>query len=208
MAFLETGLPVNPGEQLPPVDQLLFTAARTPNAWTEQGVDPELIYQAYELAKFGPTSSNTSPARFVFITSEEGKERLRPLLAPGNVAKSMTAPVVAIIAQDMAFYEKAEIFFPDRADMIKTAFAGNAELVEDTAFRNSSLQGAYLMLALRLLGLDCGPISGFSRAGVDQAFFAGTEIRSNFLCNIGYGAAEGIYPRNPRLSFEQACWMA
>ncbi len=150
-----------------------------------------------------PTSANCSPARIVFVRSPEGKERLRPALAPGNVDKTMSSPVTAIIAHDMAFYDKLPQLFP-HADA-RSWFVGKPELSATAAFRNGSLQGAYLMLAARALGLDCGPMSGFDNAKVDAEFFAGTPVRSNFLCNLGYGDASKLFPRSLRLSFDEAC---
>jgi 3-hydroxypropanoate dehydrogenase len=180
-------------------------------------VSDETLQAIYELMKWGPTSSNTCPARFVFIRTPEGKERLRPSLAPGNVEKTMTAPVTAIIAYDLLFYEKLPKLFPHNPAM-RDNFAGNPQLVETTAKRNSSLQGAYLMIAARALGLDCGPMSGFDNAkldeeffgagkeceGCDQEFFPAGHVKSNFLCNLGYGDAGKLFPRGPRLAFEEA----
>ena len=153
--------------------------------------------------KYGPTSANTCPARIVFVKSKEAREKLLPCVAPPNADKVKTAPVTAIIAMDMAFYEKLpELFLHVDA---RAWFAGNAALIESTAFRNSSLQGGYFMLAARAVGLDCGPMSGFDNAKLDAAFFAGTTWKSNFLCNLGYGDASKLHPRNPRLAFDEAC---
>jgi 3-hydroxypropanoate dehydrogenase len=184
------------------VDQI-FRAARTHNVWLPHPVPSQLLRQAYELASLGPTSANTTPARYVFLTTREAKERLRPALAPGNVEKTMAAPVTAIIAWDTEFHEKLPRLFPQR-DM-RSMFLGKPDLIEATAFRNSSLQGAYFMLAARSLGLDCGPMSGFDAAKVDAEFFPDGKWKSNFLCNLGYGDSTKLFPRNPRLSFEEAC---
>lgn len=182
---------------------ILFRNARTHSAWLDKPVPNSLLEQVYDLAKMGPTSANCSPMRIVFVASKSAKERLKPALAEGNVEKTMSAPVTAIIGQDMEFYEKLPELFP-HADA-RSWFAGNKALIESTAFRNSSLQGAYFMLAARALGLDCGPMSGFDNGKVDELFFAGTNIRSNFICNLGYGDATKLYPRSPRLEFAVAC---
>jgi 3-hydroxypropanoate dehydrogenase len=185
------------------LDQL-FREARTFNAWLPKGVSDEQLHQLYDLAKFGPTSANSSPMRVVFVKSKAAKEKLSPLMSDGNRAKTMAAPVNAIVATDHAFHEKLPQLFP-HADA-KSWFDGNQPLIDITAFRNASLQGAYLMLAARSIGLDCGPMSGFDNAGVDAAFFAGTQIRSNFMINIGYGdASRDLFPRSPRLTFDEAC---
>jgi 3-hydroxypropanoate dehydrogenase len=182
---------------------IIFREARTRNGWEDRAVSTTLMQAVYDLMKWGPTSANCSPARFVFVTSKEAKERLRPHLAPGNVAKTMAAPASVIIGHDLAFYEKLPQLFPQTD--AKSWFAGNDALIASTAFRNGSLQGAYFIIAARALGLDCGPMSGFDNEGVDREFFAGTTVKSNFLCNIGYGTDENLYPRNPRLSFDEAC---
>ncbi len=189
---------------LPPetLDQV-FRTARTRNGWTPQTVSEALLREVYDLVKFGPTSANASPARFVFVTSDAGKARLSPFLSATNRDKTMAAPVCAIVAHDLAFAQDLPRLFP-HAPTAKDWFADPA-LAETTAFRNGTLQGAYLIVAARLLGLDCGPMSGFDNAGVDKAFFAGTTVKSNFLINIGYGSEENLFPRNPRLSFEEAC---
>lgn len=185
------------------LDQL-FREARTFNAWLPKDVGDEQLHQLYELAKFGPTSANSSPMRVVFVKSKAAKEKLSPFLSEGNRAKTMAAPVTAIVAQDHAFHEKLPQLFP-HADA-KSWFEGNQPLIDTTAFHNASLQGAYLILAARAVGLDCGPMSGFDNAGVDAAFFAGTQVRSNFLVNIGYGdASRDLFPRSPRLAFDEAC---
>lgn len=185
------------------LDQL-FRSARTYNAFLPKPVSEEQLHALYELAKFGPTSANSSPMRVVFVKSEAGKEKLKPFLSEGNRAKTLAAPVTAIIANDHEFYEKLPQLFP-HADA-RSWFVGNQEMIDRTAFRNATLQGAYVIMAARSLGLDCGPMSGFDNAGVDQAFFAGTSIKSNFLINIGYGdASRDLFPRSPRLSFDEAC---
>ena len=179
----------------------LFRTARTYNAWLPKDVTDEQLRQVYELAKFGPTSANSSPMRVVFVKSKEAKDKLAPFLSEGNRAKTLAAPVTAIVGTDHAFYEKLPQLFP-HADA-RSWFVGNQPLIDTTAFRNSSLQGAYLILALRAVGLDCGPMSGFDSAKVDDAFFAGTRVRSNFLCNIGYGDSTKLFPRSPRLAFDE-----
>ncbi|TAK90292.1 MAG: malonic semialdehyde reductase [Burkholderiaceae bacterium] len=181
----------------------LFLRARTYTAWLPKPVSDSTLRQLYDIFKFGPTSSNCSPARIVFVKSQAAKEKLKPALAPGNVDKTMAAPVTAIVAMDMEFYEELPLLFPHTD--ARSWFVGNPALIESTAFRNSSLQGAYLMLAARALGLDCGPMSGFDNAVLDAAFFPEGTVKSNFLCNLGYGDASKLHPRGPRLSFETAC---
>jgi 3-hydroxypropanoate dehydrogenase len=196
---------------------VLFREARTHNAWLPKPVPDDLLRQLYDLVKFGPTSANSSPARFVFLRTRAAKERLRPALSPGNADKTMSAPVVVIVAYDLKFYEKLPKLFPHNPKM-RDVFAGNPQLIETTARRNSTLQGAYLMLAARSLGLDCGPMSGFDNAKVDEEFFAAGQseggdeeffpsghLKSNFLCNLGYGDKSKLFPRNPRLDFGEAC---
>lgn len=184
------------------LDQL-FRTARSFNAWLDKEVTDEQLHQLYDLAKFGPTSANSSPMRVVFVKSKDGKERLKPYLAASNVTKSMTAPVVAIVATDFAFYENLPKLFPHTD--ARSWFVGNEPSIQSTGFRNSSLQGAYLIMAARALGLDCGPMSGFDQAGVDAEFFAGTQTRSNFLVALGYGDRDtNLFPRNPRLDFDEA----
>ncbi|HEU4671002.1 MAG TPA: malonic semialdehyde reductase [Dyella sp.] len=188
------------------LDQL-FRNARTYNAWLDREVTDAQLHQLYDLLKFGPTSANSSPMRLVFVKSAEAKAKLSPFLSEGNRAKTMAAPVTAIVANDHAFHEKLPQLFP-HADA-KSWFEGNQPLIDTTAFRNATLQGAYLILAARAVGLDCGPMSGFDNAGVDAAFFAGTTIKSNFLVNLGYGdASRDLFPRSPRLSFDEACTIA
>ncbi|MBU8543310.1 MULTISPECIES: malonic semialdehyde reductase [Roseomonadaceae] len=181
---------------------ILFREARTQNKWQDRQVPDSKLEEVYNLLKFAPTSANASPARFVFIRTSEGKARLKPALSAGNMEKTMTAPVIAIVAHDMAFYDKLPFLFP-HADA-RSWFASTPALAETTAFRNGTLQGAYLILAARAAGLDAGPMSGFDNAKVDEAFFAGTTWKSNFLVNLGYGDPEGLFPRSPRLSFDEA----
>ncbi len=182
---------------------ILFRAARTYSKFKDTPVSDDLLRQAWDLARMGPTSVNCQPMRIVFVRSPGAKQRLKPALAPGNLDKTMAAPVTAIIGHDMEFYDRLPVLFP-HADA-RAWFAGNDAMIQGTAFRNGTLQGAYFMLALRGLGLDCGAMSGFDNAKVDEAFFAGTSIRSNFLVNIGYGDAAGLFPRGPRLDFAEAC---
>jgi 3-hydroxypropanoate dehydrogenase len=182
------------------LDQL-FREARTHNAWLDKDVPDALLHEIVDLAKFGPTSANSSPARFLFVKSREAKERLKPHLSEGNRDKTMKAPVCAIIGYDLDFYEHLPKLFPHTD--ARSWFAGNEAKILDTAFRNGTLQGAYLMLAARALGLDCGPMSGFDNEGVDRDFFAGTNIKSNFLCSLGYGDAGVLFPRSPRFAFDE-----
>lgn len=181
----------------------LFLSARTHNRFLDRAVPEELLRRAWDLARMGPTAANCQPMRVVFVRGAEAKAKLKGALAPGNVDKTMAAPVTAIVATDMEFYEKLPKLFP-QVDA-RSWYAGNQPLIAETAARNSSLQGAYLIIALRSLGLDCGPMSGFDAAALDAAFFAGTSVKSNFLINIGYGDAAALYPRNPRLDFDEAC---
>jgi 3-hydroxypropanoate dehydrogenase len=184
------------------LDQL-FLKARTHWVWRPEPVPLELLKELYNVARFGPTSANSSPARFVFLTTPQAKERLRPALSPTNVEKTMTAPVTVIVAWDTEFHDKLPQLFPAR-DM-RSIFAGNAVLIHETAFRNGTLQGAYFMIAARGLGLDCGPMSGFDQQKVNAEFFPDGKWKANFLCNIGYGDPSKLFPRNPRLSFDEAC---
>jgi 3-hydroxypropanoate dehydrogenase len=184
----------------------LFSEARTQYSFDATPVSDEDMQRLYDVVKYGPTSANSSPARFVFIRTPDGKERLKPALSAGNVEKTMGAPVTVIVAYDPRFYDLLPKLFP-HADA-RAWFAGNAELAEETAFRNSTLQGAYLILAARAIGLDAGPMSGFDRALTDRIFFAGTGWKSNFLVNLGHGTGAGIFPRAPRLAFEEACQFA
>jgi 3-hydroxypropanoate dehydrogenase len=182
---------------------LIFRKARTFSYWQDRPVPKDLLRQVYDLAKMGPTSANICPARFLFVVSKEAKERLKPALAAGNVDKTMTAPVTVIIAHDLEFYEKLPKLFP-HVDA-KAWFVGKPAFIQESAFRSGTLQGAYLMIAARALGLDCGPMSGFDNQKVDAAFLSGTPWRSNFLCNLGYGEPSKLHPRSPRLDFDEAC---
>lgn len=185
------------------IDQI-FMDARTHNYWLDKPVSEETIAELYAMMRMGPTSANCSPARIVFVQSDEAKAKLKPLLMEGNQEKTMAAPVCAIIGHDLEFYEKIPELFPHNPDA-KSWFNWSEEFAEQTAFRNGSLQGAYFMIAARALGLDCGPMSGFDQDGVNEAFFGGTTIKSNFLCNIGYGNDAKLDPRSPRLAFGDAC---
>jgi 3-hydroxypropanoate dehydrogenase len=183
------------------LDQI-FLEAHTHNKWQDKPVPDDLLRQLVDVMKMAPTSANQSPARILFVKSPEAKKRLEPLLMEGNRAKTMAAPVCAIIGYDMKFYEHLPKLFP-HADA-RSWFEGKPEpVIEASAFRNGTLQGAYLIIAARALGLDTGPMSGFDNAGVDREFFAGTSIKSNFLCNLGYGDPAGVYPRSPRFAFEE-----
>lgn len=181
----------------------LFAAARTFTHFAPRPIAVELLKRMYELAEWGPTSANSLPARFVFVVSAEAKERLRPVLSSGNVAKTMAAPATVIVAYDTRFYESLALTNP--RSTARAAFAADVAIATETAFRNSSLQGAYLILAARALGLDCGPMSGFDAARLDAEFFSDGRWRSNFLINLGYGDRATLHPRNPRLAFEDAC---
>ena len=185
----------------------LFREARSYNRWTGESVSDQTLHELYDLLKFGPTSANSTPARFVFVKSGEAKAKLVACVSPGNVVKVEQAPVTAIIAMDEKFYEKLPKLVPHMPGALNM-FKDNASLAEVTMMRNSSLQGAYLILAARALGLDCGPMSGFDNAKVDAAFFAGTPLKSNFLCALGTGTTEQLFPRNPRLAFDEACKIA
>lgn len=178
----------------------LFLSARTHNSWEEREVSDELLEKLYDTMKWGPTSMNCTPMRLVFVKSREAKERLKPALSPGNVDKTMAAPVTAIIAHDSRFYEHMPTLFPHMD--AKSMFEGNKTLAETTMFRNGTLQGGYLILAARALGLDVGPMSGFDAAKIDAEFFADGRYRSNFLANLGYGDGKNLFPRGPRLSFQ------
>jgi 3-hydroxypropanoate dehydrogenase len=183
---------------------LIFRAARTQNSWKPEAVADELLRRVYDLAKMGPTSANCSPARFVFVISQDAKKRLRPLLLPRNMDKTMAAPITAVVGYDTRFYELLPELFP-HSPTARSWFEGNEALAEETAFRNSSLQGAYLMIAARSLGLDCGPMSGFDKAKVNALYWPDGRIKANFLCNIGYGDDAKLFTRSPRLPFETAC---
>jgi 3-hydroxypropanoate dehydrogenase len=195
----------------------IFRTARTYNGWLDKQVSDETIRELYDLMKLGPTSANSTPARFLLLRTRAAKERLRPALAPGNVAKTMSAPVTAIVAYDLRFYEKLPKLAPHNP-AFRDMFANNPEMAEVAARRNATLQGAYFIIAARALGLDCGPMSGFDNAKVDEEFFgAGVErdgmydeylpgsIKSDFLCNIGYGDPSSVRPRAPRLDFDEVC---
>ena len=184
----------------------LFDHARTHNAFTNEPVPHETLRRLYDLMKWGPTSANCSPARIVFVASPEGKAQLLPCMSAGNYEKTKQAPVTAIIGMDMAFYDKLPQLFPHTD--ARPWFAGKPEVIAATAFRNSSLQGGYFIMAARALGLDCGPMSGFDAAKLDAAFFAGTRITANFVCNLGRGDPAGVFPRSPRLAFDEACRIA
>jgi len=183
--------------------EALFTEARTHNGFSAEPVSASQLRAIYDLMKWGPTSANSSPARLVFVQSAAARAKLVACLSPGNVEKTKVAPITVIIGMDMAFHEKLPFLFP-HADA-RSWFTGKPELIDTTAFRNSSLQGAYFMIAARAIGLDCGPMSGFDNAKVDAAFFAGTAVKSNFICNLGHGDPAKLFPRSPRFAFEEAC---
>jgi 3-hydroxypropanoate dehydrogenase len=184
------------------LDQI-FRSARTPNGWTDRPVEDDRMREIYDLMKWGPTSANSSPARLVWVRSADGKATLAGLAAETNRAKILQAPVTVIVGHDLDFAAELPKLMPHAAEAMQQYFAGPG-VAEVTAMRNGTLQGAYLIVAARALGLDCGPMSGFDNAGVDQAFFSGTQIRSNFICSIGHGEPASVFPRNPRLSFEEA----
>jgi 3-hydroxypropanoate dehydrogenase len=183
---------------------LLFREARTHNKWHEDAVSDETLHELYDLLKQGPTSANSSPARFLFLRTKEAKERLAPALSSGNLAKTMAAPVTVIVAYDPKFYERLPVLFPHNPDATSW-FTSNESLAATTAFRNGTLQGAYLMLAARALGLDTGGMSGFDNAKVDAEFLADRGWRSNFLVNLGKGDPSGVFARSPRMAFDEAC---
>jgi len=185
---------------------LLFRTARTQNGWLPKPVGEAQLREVYDLMKMGPTSANCSPLRIVFVRSKEGRRRLAPALSPGNVDKVMAAPVTAILGHDLAFYEHLPRLFPHNPTA-RSWFEGKPH-AEATAFRNSTLQGAYFMLAARAVGLDCGPMSGFDAAKVDAEFFPGGRVRTNFLCSIGHGDPAKLFDRSPRFAFEEACSLA
>ncbi len=197
---------------------VLFRQARTHSAWLDKPVTDDTLHRIYDLMKWGPTSANSCPARFFFVRTPEAKQRLKPVLSPGNVDKTMAAPVTVIVAYDLKFYTRLPRLFPHNPGMARL-FEENPQLIESTARRNSSLQGAYFMLAARALGLDCGPMSGFDnekldeeffgagkrRPAADEEFFSQSQIKSNFLCNLGYGNPAKLHPRGPRLEFNEVC---
>ncbi|NRD67537.1 malonic semialdehyde reductase [Corallococcus exiguus] len=199
MATTNTALDTDSLEQL-------FTEARTHSGWQDRPVTDETLRRIYEMARMAPTAVNSQPVRLVFVRSREAKERLKPALSPGNVDKTMQAPVTVIVAYDTAFHEQMPKLFPAR-DMKSVFAAMPQEAREQSAFMNGTLQGGYVILAARALGLDCGPMGGFDKAKVDEAFLQGTGWKSNFLINLGYGDPAKLFPRNPRLSFEDACRM-
>jgi 3-hydroxypropanoate dehydrogenase len=181
----------------------IFRTARTHRAWTNRPVTDETLRAIYELMKWGPTSSNCSPARIVFLRSPEAKERLRPALDAGNVAQTMAAPATAIVAYDLEFHDQLPLLVPHRD--VRSGFVGKPELIRTTAQQSGTLQGAYLIIAARALGLDCGPMGGFDNARVDATFFPEGTVKSNFLCNLGYGDPAKLHARAPRLAFDEAC---
>lgn len=199
----ETGNAPQPAKFANDTLDQLFRQARTHSAWLPKRVPVEVLREVYELARWGPTSANSTPARFVFLESASAKARVVPALSPGNVEKTKAAPVTVIVAWDTEFYERLPQLFP-QADM-RSYFVGKQPLIDETALRNGSLQGGYFMLAARALGLDCGPMSGFDAAKVNAEFFPDGRWKANFLCNLGYGDRSQLFPRNPRLEFDEAC---
>lgn len=181
----------------------VFINARTHSVWRDELVSNDILYELYELLKWGPTSANCTPARFRFVRSPEAKAKLLTCLDKGNIEKTKSAPITVIIGHDLEFFEKLPKLFP-HVDA-RSMFVDKQDLIASTAFRNGTLQGAYLILAARALGLDCGPMSGFNNAKIDELFFTKTNIRSNFLCNLGYGDGSKLFPRGPRLEFDEAC---
>lgn len=183
--------------------ELMLTKARSHYAWTDRPVSEDQLRRLYDITKMGATSMNSSPARFIFVNSPEGKKQIEPALKPKNVPKVLSAPVTVIIAQDLSFWERLDYLFPheDRKPM----FRGKDVYTQDTAYRNATLQGAYMMMAARAIGLDCGPISGFDNGVVDQTILKGTSLKSNFLLNLGYADETAVFPKLPRLPFEEAC---
>ncbi len=193
--------------EVAPLDQkaldLLLMRARSHNGWLDKGISDEVLHDLYNTLRWGPTSMNCAPARFVFLRSEEAKQRLKPSLAPTNIDKVLAAPVTVIIASDQEFYRHMPELFPHRD--VSTMFSDNLAMAHTTAFRNSTLQGAYLMLTARAMGLDCGPMSGFDNQKLDEEFFADSSLKSNFLCCLGYGDNSKVFQRLPRLDFASAC---
>jgi 3-hydroxypropanoate dehydrogenase len=198
------GAAMGPAALVDQVARQLFTQARTHGHWLPRAVAPQLLHEVYELARCGPTSMNTQPMRLKFVVSPAAKQRLLSCVNAGNVAKTQAAPVVVIVGQDLGFPEHLPRLFAHKTDA-RSYYEGKPDLTAATALRNSSLQGGYLILAARLLGLDCGPMSGFDAAAVDREFWAGSTVRTNFLCNLGYGDASQLKPRPPRLAFNEAC---
>ena len=196
-------LPARQAHRMSITTEQLFDDARTHNGFTAEPVAEATLRQLYEMMKWGPTSANCSPARIVFVTTPQAKEKLLAGMAPGNVEKTRSAPVTAIIGMDMAFYDKLPALFP--AADARAWFVGNQPKIDETALRNSSLQGGYFIIAARALGLDCGPMSGFDAAKVDAAFWAGTAVKTNFIVNLGRGDVGKLFGRSPRLTFEEAC---
>jgi len=186
---------------------LIFRKARTHNAWRDRPVTDDDLRRIYETMKWGPTSANASPARFVFVRAPEGKALLAPALSAGNLDKTMAAPATAVIGYDPRFFERMDYLFPHNPAMADL-YRNNAEAAEDAGFRNGTLQGAYFMIAARSLGFDIGAMSGFDKGAVNAAFFAGTSVKANFLCNIGHGDQSALLPRHPRLDFDDACRLA
>ncbi len=197
---------MNPAHVAQVTTAQLFTAARTQNGYLDEPLPEERLRELYELLKWAPTAANSSPARFVFVRSAEAKASLLDCMSPGNQQKVREAPVTVIIGMDMAFHEQLPKLFPHTD--ARSWFAGKPELIASSAMRNSSLQGGYLILAARALGLDCGPMSGFDAEKMDKAFWAGTEVRTNFVCTLGRGDPAKLMPRSPRLSFDEACRLA
>jgi 3-hydroxypropanoate dehydrogenase len=184
---------------------ILFRKARTYRKWRAEPVTPQMLMAAYDLMRWGPTTNNTCPARIAFVVSQAAKERLKPHLNKGNVEQTMTAPAIAIFAYDLRFYDQMPKLSPNNPTSRESWMQKTPAEIEEAAFRSGTLQAAYFMFAARAVGLDCGPMSGFSNQGVDKEFFAGTSVKSNFLCNLGYGSEEGLRPRAPRLDFDEAC---
>ncbi len=183
---------------------LIFREARSFSTWSDRKVSEVTLQAIYDLMRWGPTSANCSPARLVFLASDEARERIKPHLSPGNIDKVMTAPVTAIIASDSKFYDRIPELLPHNPDA-REWFSGDEKLAAETAFRNSTLQGGYFIIAARALGLDCGPMSGFSPDGVNAEFFPDGQVKVNFICALGYGKPEDLFPRSPRLGFDDAC---
>lgn len=182
---------------------ILFREARTQNKWQDRDVSDVLLQAVYDLLKWGPTSANCCPMRVKFVKSPEAKQKLKPHLSAGNADKTMTAPVTALIANDLEFYEHLPRLFPHTD--ARSWFVGKPEFIASTAMRNGTLQGAYLILAARALGLDCGPMSGFNAKGVKEAFFPDENVQVNFICSLGYGDPAGVFPRSPRFAFDDVC---